>query len=124
MIMKIEDVISFISASVPFSYYANTFPATKKNCGFVRVESGGNPHDYILGLKSPSIQVVIRHEKGSEAERISKEIWNLFHGKEHFTIGTTKIKFASCDQSEPIYLDTDKNGRTMYSINVSFITIE
>jgi hypothetical protein len=118
--MKLQDVISFIQANVPFRYYANDFPKTEhEDCGFVRVESGSPPDKYILGLKSPSIQVVIRHERGREAERISQEVWKLFHGKEHFMIGGTKVYFSSCDQSEPIFLDRDKNGRTIYSINVT-----
>lgn len=123
--MKVQDVISFVQSNVPFQYYANDFPKTdNEDCGFVRVEAGNPPDIYILGLKSPSVQIVVRHEKGSEAERISQAIWKLFHGKEHFTVGASKIQFSSCDQSEPIFLDRDKNGRAIYSINVSCKVIE
>lgn len=118
--MKLEDVVSFVNETVPFPFYANDFPKSEKeDCGFVRIEGGAPPDKYILGLKSPSIQIVVRHERGSEAERIANEVWKLFHGKEHFMIGDSKIYFTSCDQSEPIHMDKDKNGRTIYSVNVS-----
>jgi len=120
LIMVIKDVIEFIQQHVPFRYHATEFPKNQgHDCGFVRIEAGSPPDIYIVGLKSPSIQVAIRHDSGSEAERIAKEIWNLFHGKSHFYIGETKVYFTKCDQSEPIYLGKDNNGRTMYSINVS-----
>jgi hypothetical protein len=118
--MNVQDVITFVSQNVPFKYYPNQFPKSdNEDCGFVRLDGGQSPGNYILGLKTPSIQIVVRHQKGSEAERISKDIWNLFHGKEHFTIGNAKVYFSSCDQSEPIFLDKDNNGRTIYSINVT-----
>jgi Bacteriophage minor capsid protein len=118
--MKIKDVISFISKHVPFKFYANDFPRNDNgNCGFVRIDGGDAPDIYVVGLKSPSVQIVIRHEDGNKAEEIAGEIWSLFHGKEHYRIGSTKVYFSSCDQSEPIYIGTDKNHRTIYSINVT-----
>jgi hypothetical protein len=125
LIMRIEDVVSFVGASVPFKYYANDFPRkSEDNCGFVRVEGGSPPDKYIIGITSPSIQIVIRHKSGKEAERISHDVWNFFHGKEHFMIGDSKVKFASCDQSEPIYIGVDNNERTIYSVNVTCKVIE
>lgn len=118
--MKVQDVISFISQYVPFKFYANDFPRNDNgNCGFVRVNGGLQPDIYILGLKSPSIQVVIRHKQANKAEELARSIWDLFHGKEHYYIGSTKVYFSSCDQSEPVYLGTDNNDRTLYSINVT-----
>lgn len=118
--MKISEVISFIKQNVPFQFYANAFPSEDKgDCGFVRFNGGQAPDKYVLGLKTPSVQIVIRHKDGSEAERIAQDVWDLFNGKEHFNIGSTKVYFTSCDQSEPIYLDKDKHGRTIYSINVT-----
>ncbi|WP_033829098.1 minor capsid protein [Bacillus andreraoultii] len=118
--MRIEEVVSFINQSVPFRLYANEFPNEAKNdCGYVRFNDGQPPDIYIVGFKTPSIQIVIRHERGDEAERIAKDIWNLFHAKEHYEIGSTKVFLSYCDQSEPIYVGKDKNGRTIYSINIT-----
>lgn len=123
--MRIADVIEFIQKHVTIPLFSNEFPRSyKKDCGFVRIEAGSPPDIYIVGLKTPSIQIVVRNEEGEEAERISKEIWNLFHGKAHFFMGETKVYFAKCDQSEPIYIGLDDNRRTLYSINVTCKTYD
>lgn len=118
--MIVKDVIEYVQSNIPFKYYANEFPKNEnKDCGIVRIEGGSAPSVYIDGLKSPTIQIIVRHESGNDAERISKTIWNLFHNKAHYSIGNTKVYFSWCEQSEPIYLSKDNNGRTLYSINVA-----
>lgn len=118
--MRIEEVISFIHQYVPFKFYANEFPnEANQDCGFVRFNDGQPPDIYIVGFKTPNIQIVVRHKKGDEASRVAKNIWQLFHGKEHYKIGSSKVFISYCDQSEPIYVGKDKNNRTIYSINVT-----
>lgn len=118
--MRLEDVISFVQSHVPFKYYANEFPnSAKDDCGFIRFNEGQPPNLYLIGFKTPSIQIVIRHKSMEEAETLANRIWNLFHGKEHYEIGNTKVFVSYCDQSEPIFLGKDNNGRTIYSINIT-----
>lgn len=118
--MKIENVIEFISQNVPLKLYANEFPKTDNgDCGFVRFNDGEPPDLYIVGLYSPSIQIVIRQDSGQEADKVSTEIWKLFHAKEHFFIGDSKVFISMCDQSTPVYVGRDNNDRTLYSVNVS-----
>lgn len=121
--MKVQDVMQYLSSNVPFQYYPNEFPdMSRQDCGVVRMEDGGVPNIYIVKLSSPSVQVLIRHESGQEAERVSYDIWNHFHGKEHFQIGLTQVAFSQCNQSQPVFLRTDNNGRTIYSVNITFQT--
>lgn len=123
--MYVQDVIDFIKQFVPFKFYGNDFPRNDNgNCGFVRVDGGGSPDLYIIGIKTPSIQIVVRHDKASEGERLSKDIWKLFHGKTHYQIGQAQVKFSMCDQSEPIFVGVDNAGRTIYSINVTCKVVE
>lgn len=118
--MNIEAAIGFIKQRVPFQYYTNDFPKTDNgNCGFVRFNDGAPPDLYLVGLTSPSMQIAIRHESGREAEKIANEIWKLFHAKAHFYIEDTYVHIAMCDQSMPVYVGTDGNDRSVYSINVS-----
>lgn len=118
--MKIKDVVLFVRSTVDFDFYANKFPrSAKNNCGFIRLEDGGEPHLYIPGFKSSGFQIAIRHESEEEAERIANELWALFHGQTHYKIGNTLVYVSMCDQSEPIYIGVDENGRTVFSINVS-----
>ena len=117
--MKVMDVINHVNTHVPLKYFANEFPEAANDCGVVRIDGGDSPDIYSVGLKSPSIQVLIRHKNGEEAERLAKEIWKLFHAKSHYYIASTYVYFSRCDQSEPVYIGLDKNNRTIYSINVS-----
>lgn len=118
--MRVQEVIDFLSSHVPNQYIANEFPDNAKDdCGVVRVDGGDSPDIYVTGFKSPSIQVLIRNRKAGEAERQAIEIWNLFHGKTHYKIGNSIVHLSRCDQSEPVYIMRDKNGRTIYSVNVS-----
>lgn len=118
--MRVDQIISFLAHHTTLSFYANQFPASSPDaCGVVRIEGGQASDKYVIGLASPSLQLLIRHPSGKEAEHISWGISTFFHGKEHFIIGTTMVYFASCDQSAPIFVGKDTNGRTIYSINVS-----
>lgn len=123
--MKVEEFISFLKDNIPFDYYGNEFPkAANDNCGFVRIDGGGTPDLYTVGLKTPSVQIVVRHKKAAEAESLSQTIWTFFHAKEHYDVGNTKVYVSICDQSEPLHLDKDENGRTIYSINFTCKTFE
>jgi hypothetical protein len=123
--VKVEEMIAFINENVPFDYYGNEFPkAANDNCGVVRVDGGGTPDLYTVGLKNPSVQVIIRHRKAIDAETISQDVWNLFHAKEHYDVGNTKVYISMCDQSEPLYIGKDENNRTIYSINLTCKTFD
>jgi len=123
--MKIKDVVIHVKDFVSFDFYANKFPRNAEdNCGFIRLEGGGDPHLYIPGFKSSGIQIVIRHKDAQEAERIANEVWAMFHGKTHYMIGDTKVFVSMCDQSEPIGLGEDKNERIIFSVNVSCRIVE
>lgn len=118
--MKVVDVISYLNQYVPFKYFANEFPeSAKDNCGVVRVEGGDAPDIYSVGIKSPSIQVLIRHKNVEQAESIAKQVWELFHANEHYSIASTYVFLSRCDQSEPVYVGLDKNNRAVYSVNIS-----
>lgn len=118
--MNLEAVIGFIQKQVPFKYYTNEFPKTDNgDCGFVRFNDGEPPDLYLVGLITPSLQIVIRHESGKEAEKIATELWQLFHAKEHYKIEDNYVHISMCDQSTPVYVGRDNNDRTIYSINVT-----
>ncbi|WP_163530887.1 minor capsid protein [Halobacillus ihumii] len=117
--MEVAEVISYMETVESIDYYANQFPERANDCAVVRVEGGEPPNHYIIGLTSPNIQIIVRHRQASEAERIAKKIWKHFHGREHFEIGSSYVYGTFAEQSEPIYLDHDDNGRSIYSINIA-----
>ena len=122
--MGIEELITYASQYVPIPLYANDFPTKAKgNVGFVRLEGGQPPHMYIEGLRYPAAQIMIRHEDERTAEKIAYQVWDTFNAKSNYMIGLTHVRLSTCDQSIPIYVGADNNGRTLYSINISFIVV-
>ncbi|GEK57122.1 hypothetical protein CHL76_02205 [Marinococcus halophilus] len=117
--MKVMDVIQHLQDVKPFDYYANDFPHSAGNCAFVRFNEGGAPNAYLLELANPNLQIAVRHKRGSEAERISYDIFDYLNGKFHFEMGDTYVYSMLAQQSEPIYVGTDDNGRTIYSLNIA-----
>lgn len=117
--MKIAELAAYIQEAVDLVVYANNFPVkAEDNCGFVRIEGGGEPNIYVP-IKTSGFQIMIRNKSDESGEAIANAVWRLFHSKEHYVIGSEYIYVSMCNQSEPIYIGDDKNGRALFSINVS-----
>lgn len=117
--MNVMEILQYVKKIEPIDTYTNRFPNSAGDCAFVRLNEGGAPNKYMSKLLSPSVQYVIRHKSASEAERISSKIWEHFHNRSHFEIGGSYVYSSTNEQAQPIYLDQDDNGRTIYSINVT-----
>ena len=118
--MNMKQLIGYIRGQMRFDFYANEFPrSVKTDCGFVRLEGGTPPDIYIPNFRTTGIQILIRHKDVEQATILAKEIWDLFHAKEHYYIGDYEIKLSACNQPEPIYVGTDKNERTIFSVNIT-----
>lgn len=118
--MKVAELANYIKDAVDYDFYTNDFPVkAKDNCGFVLLDGGESPNVYIPTMKSTGFQVMIRHKDQAVGELIANEVWVLFHGKDHYEIGSDHVYVSMCRQSEPIYIGEDKNGRSLFSINVT-----
>lgn len=113
-----------VEAAVPYTYYSNEFPAAAvDNAAYVRIFGGYRPSQW-TPKRRPTIQIVVRGKNGPATEAIAMAIYDAYHQRQHFTIGTQRIVATFADQSAPFYLGADDNNRPMYSINFTAILID
>ncbi|MCU6709355.1 minor capsid protein [Paenibacillus sp. J5C_2022] len=107
---------SYVESVVPYTYYHNEFPVNAAvNAAYVRITGGYRP-DQWTSKRRPSFQIVIRNV-GPAAETVAMALYEAFHQRRFYDIGTQHIVASFADQSAPLYLGTDENGRYMYSVN-------
>lgn len=142
--IKAIELIDYIKAKVPYTYYVNDFPRNAKDDGaYVRMTGGYEPSEWTT-KKRPSFQVVVRGGKdnGPYAEETAYKVYRELHNRSNFTLsdielgdsyylGTgeeleTKPKsivHCRADQSSPIYVGKDENDRPIYSMNFTLTTV-
>ncbi|WP_243237372.1 minor capsid protein [Heliobacterium chlorum] len=117
------ELIAVFQQTVPFKYFANSFPVGADNCASVRL-TGGGEDSIKANLSRPTMQILIRAGDPVTAEAKATEIYRTFNGKRDFDVGTTHVIFCTAQQSSPLFLGFDENNRSIYSINFSLITEE
>jgi hypothetical protein len=118
--MKTDDLLTFISGNVPYTYYPNSFPVTAPDdCGVVRLTGGSGPTSTLL---KPSFQVLIRSAHPRTAEAKAWEVFNFLNLKTGFDVGLTHVVFCTAQQSTPLFIGEDENGRSLYSVNFNTIS--
>lgn len=121
--MVIQDLIAFLAANVAATYYPNQFPAKgADSCAVVKLTGGGSP-DVIKGIKSPSFQILVRAVHPGEAEDKAVELFDFLDGNEFFDVGDVFVAYCRADQSSPVFIGKDENGRSIYSLNFTCKTI-
>jgi hypothetical protein len=76
--------------------------------------------DAKLPYAEPGIQVRVRGDAGDfrTAERLAKQVWDALHGLGGRTLaGGTWLQLALCQQSAPMPLGRDGNGRPEWTVN-------
>lgn len=121
--LSVPAINAHLRQAIPYPYVGNEFEASNPdNCAYTRLTGGFRPSEWTTKSK-PSFQVVVRAVKTSTADTKATEIYSHLNGKGEFYIGTTRIIKCMADQSSPIYLGKDANGRVMYSLNFTVTTI-
>lgn len=121
--ISVTNVTAYLRAALPtLTFVANEFIAgNPDDCAFVRMQPGFAPSEWTT-KRIPGIQIVVRAKSPGDAEARANAIYAELHGKSEFVIGTVRVIKCTSDQSAPIYLGRDENGRTQYSLNFN-ITI-
>lgn len=105
------------------TFVGNDFQTTSPDdCAYVRITGGYAPSEWTPKAQ-PSFQIVLRTKLPSAAEPKANAIYADLHRKTEFYLGNTRIVKCLADQSAPLYLGKDENGRTMYSLNFTVTTI-
>lgn len=117
--MKINELIDFIEARTPDTYFANRFPLDSPDiCTVVRLTSGFPPSQW-TGKKQPSFQVIVRGVEGGDAA--AEERAYAVHGSltnlSNVMIGEHSVVVIRAMNSVPFFVGTDENQRPLYSMN-------
>ena len=104
-------------------FVGNEFATSSPDdCAYTRITPGYAPSEW-TSKAQPSIQIVLRTKLASAAESRANAIHAALHRKEEFNLGETRVVKCLADQSAPLYLGKDENGRTLYSLNFTVTTI-
>lgn len=115
----VAELKSNIAAAVPYTYYANEFPASSEdNAAYTRITGGFRPSEW-TSLKRPSFQVIVRgaENNGPATEATANAIYDAYHQRSDFVIGRQRVIHCTANQSAPLYIGRDENRRPMYSVN-------
>jgi len=123
-VFTVAELKSYVEAVVPYTYYQNEFPSSAgDNAAYVRIHGGFRPSQW-LPTRRPSFQVIIRNKSGPAAEAKAHELYDAFHQRQAYAIGTQRIVASFADQSAPLYLGQDANNRPRYSVNFTVTLVD
>lgn len=124
--LKPKQLADMLQAEKPFRYYANEFPTGAPDAAaWVRLTGGYPPSDW-SPRKQPSMQILVRGPE-KEAVRIEQHAYELYdhmHQRREFYAGDSLIRECTADQSNPLYVGRDENGRLLYSLNFTLVVME
>lgn len=108
---------------IGLTFVGNEFQTNSPDdCAYTRITGGYAPSEWTPKAK-PSFQIVLRTKLASAAEPKANLIYADLHRKTEFMLGNTRVVKCLADQSAPLYLGKDENGRTLYSLNFTITTI-
>ncbi|MFL1672197.1 minor capsid protein [Paenibacillus dendritiformis] len=120
--LTVPKINAYLRQAVPYTYVGNEFEsANPDDCAYTRLTGGLRPSEWTTKSK-PSFQIVVRGS-APVADAKATEIYEHLHGRTEFYIGDTRIVKCIANQSSPIYLGKDANGRALYSLNFTVTTI-
>lgn len=124
--MLLSDIREYLKTKIECpQYYLNKLGGVQEHSITIYNAVGPPPHIAIGGLQNTtyttkSISFLIRWGKNSdESEKKAMEVYNLFFGKNNFTIGNKKIIQCKMRTSYPVYLGTDSEGVIEYIIDMT-----
>lgn len=123
--MLLSDIREYLKTQIECpQYYLNKLGGVQENSITIYNAAGQPPHIAIGGLENTtyttkSISFLIRWGKNSdEAEKKAIEVYNLFFGKNNFTIENKKVIQCKMRSSYPICLGIDSEGVIEYVIDM------
>ncbi|MET3846874.1 minor capsid protein [Paenibacillus sp. OAE614] len=121
--IKPRALADFLQEAIAFTFYANEFPVNgEESSAYVRLTGGYAPSEW-TSMAHPSFQVIVRGPAAQavQTEAVADRIHTFLHQKREFDVGEEHIRFCTADQSSPIYVGRDENGRLLYSINFTCV---
>lgn len=123
--LSVADINAYLRAipGLGITFVGNEFQTNSPDdCAFTRLTGGYAPSEW-TSKAHPSFQIVLRTKQASAAEPKANAIYADLHRKTEFYFGKTRVIKCVADQSAPLYLGKDENGRALYSLNFTVTTI-
>jgi hypothetical protein len=104
--------------------FVDELPSDPDRCVAV-FSQGGEEADSALPYDAPNVQIIVRGDSSPQwALDTWAAIYSKLHALRHVTLpGGTELVYALVQQSAPVRLGTDQNGRHEYSMNVRAETL-
>jgi hypothetical protein len=118
-----ENLVTVDPSGVAGNCFIDTLPATPETAVGIFSGSAGPP-DAKTSLDRPGVQLQVRGDTDPRtAFALAEALRVKLHGLSNLTLASgTLVKLITANQSQPVYIGTDENGRHQYSVNLSCIT--
>lgn len=104
---------------VTYTMHANIMRDDPDDAISVR-DTGGYKPEIGSSTKYPTVQIIARSKKYSDAKQQSMKIYELLHDKEFYKLDNDTVIVASEATQEPAFLSEDGNGRSLVVCNYNF----
>ena len=121
--LTVTDITAFLRQNIAYTFVTNEFaPSNHDDCAYVRMSGGFRPSEW-TSKKRPSFQIVLRSKSAKTADDKAYEIFAHLNSLTEERVGSTRVVKCVADQSSPLYLGKDENGRALYSLNFTATTL-
>ena len=121
--LTVTDITGYLRQNITYAFVANEFATgNPDDCAYVRMSGGFRPSEW-TSKKRPSFQIVLRSKSAKTADDKAYEIFELLNGLTEAQVGNTRVVKCIADQSSPLPLGKDENGRALYSLNFTVTTL-
>jgi hypothetical protein len=125
VIPLLNDLINYVSQQLGLVFgenlFLNYYPDSPDK--IVAIMDGHGTLDIYTPTKTKIVEFKIRANTHSEGSSLGEEIINLFHDKENFLLGETKI-LHSYALSDCSYLYADSKERDEFTFELAFLILK
>ncbi|MDF2612543.1 MAG: hypothetical protein K0S71_329 [Clostridia bacterium] len=113
------DFVRFLKANTAARVYPLKFPTDAPDtCIIAEITGGTAPRGTV---SSAYVQIYVRALQAQEAERLAGNLITFLDRRTNSMIGDKQLVLSEAQQSEPQYVGTDENNRSLFSINVRLL---
>jgi ABC-type dipeptide/oligopeptide/nickel transport system permease subunit len=117
--ISVLEITNLIKEGVGGNIYPLRFPKQSNDASSIVNVTSSSPING--GVGDVFVQVTTRDNHPAKAEQKANEIRSLLEKRTDFFIGKVQVVFIQSQNTIPLYLGTDENGRDLFSVNYKFI---
>lgn len=115
-------ILDFDETGITGNTFIDNLPAEPDTAVGIYTGSAGPPDTKTL-LDRPGLQFIVRAASSVTAYALAVSIRTALHAQTNLTLTSgLLVRQMTANQSRPVYIGTDENGRHQYSVNISLLT--